>query len=82
MSGHRRDAKIQPNRHVYIHLNEIGWNNVRIVLIEAVICLNKDELVRHEQRYIDELKPSLNKYSAVDTCTHGKRQRQCVQCNG
>jgi hypothetical protein len=38
----------------------VGWDNVKIVLIEACPCSNKDELLRHERRWIDELKPSLN----------------------
>jgi hypothetical protein len=37
-----------------------GWENVRIVQIEAFRCETKQELVAREQFYIDLLKPSLN----------------------
>ena len=59
--GHKRKAKIQPNREVYKHLNEVGWENVEIILIENFSCNSKDELHRRERYWIDTLNPSLNK---------------------
>jgi hypothetical protein len=40
--------------------NEIGWENVSIVLIEAYPCDNKMEMERRERYWIELLKPSLN----------------------
>jgi len=57
---HKYDAKIKP-AYVHTHLNQIGWDNVDIILIEAFECKNKDELHKRERHYIDELKSELNK---------------------
>ena len=63
-AGHKRKAKLKINRTVYKHLNEIGRINVKIVLIESYPCNNKDELIKREQYWIDELKPILNFHPA------------------
>jgi hypothetical protein len=80
--AHKATAKKISNRTVYQHLNAIGWDNVRIVLIEALECKNKDEVRAREQHHIDLLKPELNTFSAIDDCPHGKRKNQCVECHG
>ena len=49
------------NQSNYQHLNQVGWDNIEIILIEAVNCNNKDELHRRERYWIETLKPSLNK---------------------
>ena len=68
---------------MYAHLNQIGWKHVRIVLIEAFPCHNKQELLRQEQHYIDELQPTLNKIAALTPpCPHGSRHRRCRDCSG
>jgi group I intron endonuclease len=59
--GHKSKAKKDTERRVYKHLNEIGWDNVDIILIEACDCQNKDELHRRERYWIDTLNSSLNK---------------------
>lgn len=59
--GHKQMAKKKISRRVYVHLNEIGWDNVSIVLVEMYPCGSKMELERRERQVIDELKPSLNK---------------------
>ena len=50
---------------IYKHFNEVGWDNVEIVLIENFECLNKDELHKRERYWIDELKPVLNQRSPI-----------------
>ena len=80
-STHKSMARTKP-RPVYHHLNAIGWENVRIVLIEDFACGNKRELLRREQHYIDELRPSLNKRAAFVHCPHGRRRYQCKPCGG
>jgi hypothetical protein len=82
-SSHKAMAKIQVNRRVYAHLNEVGWEHVRIVLVEAYPCENKQELLRREQHWMDELSPSLNKIAAIDImCEHGQKKSQCKDCGG
>lgn len=59
-SGHRVKAKKHADRRVYKHLNEIGFDNVEIILLENFPCSNKDELKRRERYFIETLKPDLN----------------------
>ena len=59
-SSHKKKAEQKINRRVYKHLNEIGWENVDIVLVENYSCNSKDELYACERKWIDELKPALN----------------------
>lgn len=58
--GHKSGAKKTPLMRVYSHLNEVGWDNVKIVLVEEYKCENKMELERRERYWIESLKPSLN----------------------
>ena len=46
-------------------MNEVGWEVVRIELIEAFACENGEDLRRREQHYIDLIKPNLNLNAAV-----------------
>jgi group I intron endonuclease len=80
--GHKNSAKRKPDTHVYRHLNTVGWDNVRIVLIESIVVQNKDQLRMNEQRYIDELRPELNKNAAYVNCPHGNNYHQCKKCCG
>ena len=57
---HRADSKTQPDRRIYNHFNNIGWLNVRIILIESFQCNNKFELLQRERYYVEQLKPQLN----------------------
>ena len=41
--------------------DNIGWDQLDIVLIENYPCENSDELRRRERYWYDELKPSLNR---------------------
>ena len=58
---HKNDSNKAPNRRVYKHFLNIGWENIRIILIELFPCANKMELEKRERYYIDTLKPDLNK---------------------
>jgi len=57
---HKTSAKRYPERKVYKHLNAIGWENVKIILIETFPCESKAELEKRERYCFDELKPTLN----------------------
>lgn len=61
---HKSHAKKYPNIKVYKHLNEIGWDNVRIELVAYFKCENNDELITEEYRYQLLLKPTLNENRA------------------
>jgi group I intron endonuclease len=79
--NHKKQARHKP-RPVHRHLNTIGWDNVRIILIENVIAETKDQLLMREQHYIDELKPKLNKHAAYARCPHGRQHCECLECHG
>ena len=78
---HKLVAKKRP-AYVHKHLNSIGWENVRIILIENVIAETKDQLLIREQHYIDELKPEFNENAAYVDCPHGRTHSRCVDCHG
>jgi hypothetical protein len=78
---HKKHAKHKPLP-CHKHFNTIGWDNVRIVLIENVVAENRDQLIKREQYYIDLLKPSLNKHAAFVHCPHGKKHCECKECGG
>ena len=81
--GHKQDALKCPNQRVYAHLVPIGWENVRIILIENYTCSSKEELRAREQYYIDSLRPSLNTTSASgNICEHNRVRCQCKYCGG
>ena len=81
LAKHKDDAKKKP-RPVHKHFNTIGWDKVRIVLIETVTCINREQLLQREQHYIDLLKPSLNKQAAYVHCPHGREHNNCIDCHG
>ena len=41
--------------------DKVGWENVKILLIESHKCNTREELMQREQYWIDALRPSLNK---------------------
>lgn len=52
-----------------------------IELLEAFPCQNKDQLLARENHHM-RLIDCVNKHTAVDDCTHGKRQTYCLECHG
>jgi hypothetical protein len=79
--AHKKVAKQKPLP-CHRYFNTIGWDTVRIVLIENVIAEDRDQLIQREQYYIDLLRPSLNKQSAFVHCPHGRKHCECRDCNG
>lgn len=55
LRDHKLASKKQPYR-VYEHINKVGWENVKIVLVEAYSCQNRRELNRKETEYISSHK--------------------------
>jgi hypothetical protein len=64
---HKQKANLYPNRRVYQHFDTIGFENVKIVLIEEYPCNNKMELERRERHWIEETKAGLNKILPTQT---------------
>ena len=49
---HKMTSKRNADRKIYKHINNIGWDKVKIVLIEDYKYVNKQELVRKEYEHI------------------------------
>ena len=67
---HKNDAKRRPKARVYEHLNKIGWEHVKIILIIEVALNSKDELRREEDKHNHEYRDDdncLNVYRAFLT---------------
>lgn len=48
---HKKSSEKQPYR-VYQHINTIGWDKVKIVLVENFSCENRQQLNQKENEYI------------------------------
>ena len=57
---HKKKSKRCPDRRIYKHILAVSWDNASIILIENFPCESKDELVRRERYWYDQLKPDLN----------------------
>jgi group I intron endonuclease len=64
---HKAKYNSNPDYPIYKHLHTIGWECVEIILIEVYPCINKDELLRQERKWIEDLKPELNKQTPART---------------
>jgi group I intron endonuclease len=56
---HKNEAKRTGSK-VYRHINDKGWDNANMVLLEEYPCNSKLELERRERYWIEERLPSLN----------------------
>jgi len=59
--GHKSESTKHPHLLKSQHFSRLGWENVEIILIENHPCESKQDLLKRERYWIDELKPSLNK---------------------
>ncbi len=51
--GHKETSKRHLKQRLYAHING-EWDNVRIILIEAFECTNRNELLKKENEYIQK----------------------------
>ena len=51
---HKMKSKEKPNRRLYQHVNMLGWDKVKIVLVEEIMFKTKDELVKREYEIIQQ----------------------------
>ena len=70
LNQHKQRANLCPDNKMYKILNDIGWDKVKIILLEEYICNTKKELQRKENEYISKnmLDPCLLniQYSSLD----------------
>jgi len=63
---HKYLARERPDTKVYKYLNEIGWDNVKIILINEYCLENKQQLLREEDKEIQ-------KYINDENCLNSQR---------
>jgi hypothetical protein len=56
--GHKDSSKTMTSR-VYTHINSIGWDKVRIELVESFSCKNRLEIRMKENEYINAAKSDI-----------------------
>jgi hypothetical protein len=54
LNNHKQDSKKCPDRYVYKHINEIGWDHVQLQVVEAYPCDTKEELKLKEDEMIKQ----------------------------
>lgn len=75
--GHKKDA-LRKDRFVYNHLNAIGWDTVKIILIENYPSNSRSELTARERYHYDQLDRDrrLNMNRPAVTSEETKKQKQ------
>lgn len=77
---HKKDSKRQPDRKVYKWMNDVGIENIKIILIHNdFVCNNMDELRREEDSYIQMYKDDencMNTHRAYQTIEERREQKR------
>jgi hypothetical protein len=78
---HKGSSKTMTSK-VYTHIQEIGWDKVRIECVEEVSCKNRKELREIENKYITEYRNdtlclnTLRSYTPEDEKKNMEKERQ------
>ena len=75
LGGHKKDSIKNPHQKKFQHINTIGWDKVKIVLVSEHCLENKEQLLREEDKYIRECKDDpfcLN--TRLACCTEEERE--------
>lgn len=51
---HKSMSKRFPQRHMYNHFNQLGWDEVKIVLVSNAPCSSREELLKLEDDVIQQ----------------------------
>jgi len=54
LNNHKKDSVLFPDRWVYEHINEVGWHNVKLDIVEKYPCDDRKELYTKEDEYIKD----------------------------
>ena len=81
IGGHRLKSQKYPQRKCYEHiLNNGGWSEWKIILIENFPCNTKDEFRQREQYWKDLLKPTLNDHNAFGYDEERRNNMKKIVC--
>lgn len=53
----------------------VGWDNVRVEILEECSCKDKEELRWRERQYYDALRPTLNTYKPIVSAAERHRYK-------
>jgi hypothetical protein len=79
--NHKKSSETMTSK-VYNHINSIGWNNVKIELVELYSCNNREELRIKENLFILESKDdklclnTLNAHTPIEEKKRMEKERQ------
>jgi len=66
LAEHKRMSRSKPDRKVYKWINDVGVDNIRIILInDDFVCNNMDQLRREEDTYIQMYKKDENCMNSI-----------------
>jgi hypothetical protein len=52
LKDHKHHSRQYPERKIYKHINNLGWDNVEIKCLEPYNCSSREELLKKEDEYI------------------------------
>lgn len=73
---HKQASKKQPYR-VYKHINAIGWEKVKIILVENFPCETRKELIIRESHFITQGKKDEKCLNAILSYASEEQRKDC-----
>lgn len=61
LSQHKLLARKYPHKRLYSHLNSVGWENTKLILIESFPCPDKNHLDSRVRHHMNARNAVLNK---------------------
>ena len=80
MGAHRRYARKGSKQPMYEHMRRVGVEHFKILLLHHIDNCTKEQLKALEHEFITGV--NIIKLRKEQTCEHGRRRTQCVQCGG
>jgi hypothetical protein len=85
LDNHKISAKSRGYMKIYKYLNTIGWDYVKIVLLEEYPCSSRKELENRETEWFWKLRPTLNSKvpcggTILDMNKFNKNKYLCWRC--
>lgn len=74
---HKLRVKHDKNRQLYKHYNDIGVEQMKIILVEEYKCNNKMELLKKEREYIENIDQSIRLNRTIPT----RDKTEWTHCN-
>lgn len=78
LNNHKKDSITFPDRNVYAHINTIGWENVKLQIVQQYPCDTKEELHQLEDEYIKESLGDMYCLNHIRACVSDKERRENV----